>query len=199
MTNGTDSRIAVAGLSRPNSPISNAFLYSRMPTSSAKLPSALESRQTTPFWKPSQRNAKTSSQMPLRFRSPLTPGRFEHATSYSAAAEPLVRENLGSFSLKEPKRHVPFGAPVYDRPSIVNVPSVIVTVRSILIHDGSPSVTGSVNVTQFTIFRSPVEVVCNDGWPTSTPVSRWPMVMPRPSQVGCAATNCGAPVSRVGM
>ncbi len=33
----------------------------------------------------------------------------------------------------------------------------------------------------------------------STPVSTMPIVTPRPSNLGFAATNCGAPVSCVGM
>src|SRR5437868_7308717 len=148
-----------------------------MPTSSANERSALESCHTYPFWLPSQRSANTSSQTPLRLRSPLVPERLVQLTSYSAAAEPLVREKLTSFSLNDPNRQVPFGAPVYVRPSIVNVPPTTVTVRSILIQDGSPSVTASVYETQSMIFRSPVVVVCSAGCPTSTPVSRWPMVI----------------------
>ncbi len=63
----------------------------------------------------------------------------------------------------------------------------------------SPSAIGSVEVTQSTIFRSPVVVFCSAGWPRSTPESRMPMVMPRPSAFGCSLTKSTAPVSKDGL
>src|SRR6476469_7779736 len=66
-------------------------------------------------------------------------------------------------------------------------------------HVGSPSVSGSVYVTQSTIFRWPVLVTLTTGLSRSTPVSRMPIVVLRPSQVGWALTNCAAHVSFVGM
>ena len=63
----------------------------------------------------------------------------------------------------------------------------------------SPSNSGSVAVTQSTILRSPVVVVCSAGWSRSTPESMTPMVTPRPSQVGLAALKSTDPVSLVGM
>src|SRR5262249_39797575 len=65
-------------------------------------------------------------------------------------------------------------------------------------HVGSPSVSGSVYVTQSTILRSPVLVTLTTGLSRWTPRSRMPIVVPRPSQVGWASTNCAAPVSFVG-
>ncbi len=63
----------------------------------------------------------------------------------------------------------------------------------------SPSLTGSVAVTQSTILRSPVVVFCSAGWPRSTPESRTPMVIPRPSAFGCCFTKSTAPVSKDGL
>ena len=76
---------------------------------------------------------------------------------------------------------------------------------SIWIHVGSASLlvvpvkVGSVMVTQSTILRSPVDVVCRAGFARSTPLSTMAIVVPRPSQVGCAWTNWAAPVSPIGM
>ena len=64
---------------------------------------------------------------------------------------------------------------------------------------GSLSSNGSVYVIQSVTFRSPVLVVSRLGWSSETPVSRIPIVTPRPSQVGCAEVNCAAPVSPIGM
>ena len=66
-------------------------------------------------------------------------------------------------------------------------------------HEPSLSSSGSVAVTQSTILRSPVLVVCRAGWSRSTPESMTPMVMPRPSQVGLAFLKAIDPMSRVGM
>jgi hypothetical protein len=86
------------------------------------------------------------------------------------------------------------GKPVYVRPNAVNVPPVIVVSAPLKArHVGSPSVAGSVYVTQSTILRSPVLVTLVTGLSRSTPVSRMPIVVPRPSHVGCALTNCAAP------
>lgn len=63
----------------------------------------------------------------------------------------------------------------------------------------SPSLTGSVAVTQSTILRSPVVVFFRAGWPRSTPESRMPMVIPRPSAFGFFATKSTAPVSKDGL
>ncbi len=63
----------------------------------------------------------------------------------------------------------------------------------------SPSAIGSVEVTQSTILRSPVVVFCSAGWPRSTPESRMPMVMPRPSAFGFFFTKSTAPVSKDGL
>ncbi|CAM5384434.1 hypothetical protein SGLAM104S_03309 [Streptomyces glaucescens] len=63
----------------------------------------------------------------------------------------------------------------------------------------SPSATGSVAVTQSTILRSPVVVFCSAGCPRSTPESRMPMVMPRPSAFGWSSTKSTAPVSKDGL
>lgn len=63
----------------------------------------------------------------------------------------------------------------------------------------SPSTTGSVAVTQSTILRSPVVVFCSAGWARSTPESRMPMVMPRPSAFGFFFTKSTAPVSKDGL
>ena len=63
----------------------------------------------------------------------------------------------------------------------------------------SLSNTGSVAVNQSTIFRSPVDVVCSDGWSRSTPESMMPIVTPRPSHVGWAFLKETAPISCVGM
>src|SRR5215213_4294343 len=64
---------------------------------------------------------------------------------------------------------------------------------------GSVSTAGLVAVIQSTIFRSPVVVVMRAGLSSVIPVSRKPIVTPRPSHVGWAARNCAAPVSWVGM
>ena len=63
----------------------------------------------------------------------------------------------------------------------------------------SLSRTGSVAVTQSTILRSPVVVFCRAGWSRSTPESRTPIVMPRPSYVGCDFLKSTEPMSCVGM
>ncbi len=63
----------------------------------------------------------------------------------------------------------------------------------------SPSVSGSVAVTQSTILRSPVVVLCRAGWARSTPESRTPMVTPRPSARGWLSTKSTAPVSWDGL
>ena len=81
----------------------------------------------------------------------------------------------------------------------MKLPPATVTVVFITIQVGSLSVSGSVAVTHSVTLRSPVVVVRRAGWVRSMPVSSWPMVTPRPSHVGCAATNCAAPVSWVGM
>ncbi|CAM5581122.1 hypothetical protein SCYAM73S_02558 [Streptomyces cyaneofuscatus] len=74
-----------------------------------------------------------------------------------------------------------------------------VTVCDICSQVPSPSFTGSVAVTQSTILRSPVVVFFSAGWPRSTPESRTPMVIPRPSAVGFFSTNSTAPVSKEGL
>lgn len=63
----------------------------------------------------------------------------------------------------------------------------------------SASTTGSVAVTQSTILRSPVVVFRSAGWARSTPESRMPMVIPRPSDFGFFATKSTAPVSKDGL
>ncbi len=63
----------------------------------------------------------------------------------------------------------------------------------------SPSVTGSVAVTQSTILRSPVVVFWSAGLARSTPESRTPMVTPRPSAFGFFFTKSTAPVSKDGL
>ena len=62
----------------------------------------------------------------------------------------------------------------------------------------SPS-SGEVAVNVSTILRSPVDVRCSAGCARSTPLSRMPMVVPRPSQVGCWRLKTTEPVSLVGM
>ena len=81
----------------------------------------------------------------------------------------------------------------------VNFPSLTTTSVVLSSHVGSLSVTGSVPATQSMIFRSPVLVVASAGWSRSMPVSTMPIVIPRPSQVGCAASNAAEPVSPIGM
>ncbi len=75
-------------------------------------------------------------------------------------------------------------------------PVTVVPIRSQV---PSPSLTGSVAVTQSTILRSPVVVFWSAGWATSTPESRMPMVMPRPSAFGFCLTKSTAPVSKDGL
>ncbi len=82
-------------------------------------------------------------------------------------------------------------------PSWVKVgPATEVSIRRQVL---SLSTTGSVAVTQSTIFRSPVVVFCSAGWPRSTPESMMPMVMPRPSAFGWSSTKSTAPVSKDGL
>src|SRR6185503_2908729 len=104
-----------------------------------------------------------SPQFPLRSRSPPCPARFAQLMRYSAAADPPRFAKVGLSSLNSPYFHVPSGAPVYVRAlapvPTVNVPPVTVTVLVIGTQDGSPSVAGSVYVSQSMILRSPVEVV----------------------------------------
>src|ERR671913_204211 len=65
--------------------------------------------------------------------------------------------------------------------------------------DPSLSRSGWVPVTQSTILRSPVVVVCSAGWSRSTPESMTPIVIPRPSHAGFASLKSTDPMSRVGM
>ena len=84
----------------------------------------------------------------------------------------------------------------------VQVPSEVVNdgpLTSVSIGRQEASSSGSVAVTQSTILRSPVVVVCSAGWSRSTPESMMPMVTPRPSHCGFAALKASAPVSFVGM
>src|ERR687898_2684213 len=65
--------------------------------------------------------------------------------------------------------------------------------------DPSLSRSGWVPVTQSTILRSPVVVVCSAGWSRSTPESMTPIVIPRPSHAWLASLKSTDPMSRVGM
>ena len=110
-TNGTDSRIAVAALSWPNSPMSCAKRYGRMLCSSANEPSASESIRT--WLRPSQRMAKLSPQAPLRFRSPpVVGGVVPQLMRYSDTAGLPLLAKSGFDSRNAPNFQLPSGAPV---------------------------------------------------------------------------------------
>ena len=126
-------------------------------------------------------------------RSVLSPSRLTSPSTSPPAMS--VRDSLSSCPLKVPEGTLYAAVPI----------EVGVTARLIRSHVASPpatsepSVTGSVAVNVSTILRSPVEVFCSAGCARSTPLSRMPMVVPRPSQVGCWRLKTIEPVSRVGM
>ena len=135
-----------------------------------------------------------STQMSWVVSSYSTPKRS--VVSPSRLTSPPISLSAVMDSLNRLKAKLPAGA-VHVEPEAMKVGPL--TLVSIARQVASPSSSGSVEVTQSTILRSPVVVVASAGWSRSTPESRMPTVMPRPSYVRFLALNLTAPVSFVGM
>ncbi|CAM5441825.1 hypothetical protein STANM309S_03017 [Streptomyces tanashiensis] len=140
------------------------------------------------FWSVSTRTVPAAGSYSMPKTSVVSPSRVDIALRVAA--------RLVAASEKRLNWYEPAGAVQLWVAAVKTGPATGVTwARQV----ASPSVSGSVAVTQSTILRSPVVVFCRAGWPRSTPESRMPMVTPRPSAFGCSLTKSTAPVSCEGL
>ncbi len=116
--------------------------------------------------------------------------------SPSRLASPLASPPAVTDSRNRLTWYDPAGAVQVRPPKVKLGPETLVVIGRQV---ASLSRIGSVAVTQSTILRSPVVVFWSAGWERSTPESRTPMVMPRPSAFGWSSTKSTAPVSKEGL